>query len=171
MKKKYYLEVIRILAILMVMYNHSAAFMSFSNQSGVEYAISFLFSMVCKGAVPLFFMVSGALLLGKNESGKDLFQKRILRMILVIVIFSFLYYMTSFCTVFVSAVTADGSGISAVLVFIQLSRCAYDFADPAPTGTEYVEKYLLVSDHFTDIAGLPETDSMGIMGIRTLRLL
>ena len=31
MKKKYYLEVIRILAILMVMYNHSAAFMSFSN--------------------------------------------------------------------------------------------------------------------------------------------
>ena len=49
--------------------------------------------MVCKGAVPLFFMVSGALLLGKNESGKDLFQKRILRMILVIVIFSFLYYM------------------------------------------------------------------------------
>ena len=93
MKKKYHLEVIRILAILMVMYNHSAAFMSFSNQSGVEYAISFLFSMVCKGAVPLFFMVSGALLLGKNESGKDLFQKRILRMILVIVIFSFLYYM------------------------------------------------------------------------------
>lgn len=70
MKKKYHLEVIRILAILMVMYNHSAAFMSFSNQSGVEYAISFLFSMVCKGAVPLFFMVSGALLLGKNESGK-----------------------------------------------------------------------------------------------------
>ena len=166
MKKKYYLEVIRILAILMVMYNHSAAFMSFSNQSGVEYAISFLFSMVCKGAVPLFFMVSGALLLGKNESGKDLFQKRILRMILVIVIFSFLYYMK-----LVLKGERPFTPFSFLLVFIQLSRCAYDFADPAPTGTEYVEKYLLVSDHFTDIAGLPETDSMGIMGIRTLRLL
>lgn len=93
MKKKYYLEAVRILAILMVMYNHSAAFMSFSDQSGVEYAVSFLFSMVCKGAVPLFFMVSGALLLGKNESGKDLFKKRILRIILVIVLFSFLYYL------------------------------------------------------------------------------
>lgn len=178
MKKKYYLEVIRILAILMVMYNHSAAFMSFSNQSGVEYAISFLFSMVCKGAVPLFFMVSGALLLGKNESGKDLFQKRILRMILVIVIFSFLYYMKLVLKgerpfapfSFLLSLPTD-LVYSAVLVFIQLSRCAYDFADPAPTGTEYVEKYLLVSDHFTDIAGLPETDSMGIMGIRTLRLL
>ena len=76
MKKKYYLEAIRIAAILMVMYNHSAAFMSFSVQSGVEYAISFFLSMICKGAVPLFFMVSGALLLGKTESGKDLFQKR-----------------------------------------------------------------------------------------------
>ena len=75
MKKKYYLEVIRILAILMVMYNHSAAFMSFSNQSGVEYAISFLFSMVCKGAVPLFFMVSGALLLEKMKVGKICFKK------------------------------------------------------------------------------------------------
>ena len=136
MKKKYYLEVIRILAILMVMYNHSAAFMSFSNQSGVEYAISFLFSMVCKGAVPLFFMVSGALLLGKNESGKDLFQKRISAHdscncdILVPVLYETGFKRrTSFCTVFVSAVTADGSGISAVLVFIQLSRCAYDFAE------------------------------------------
>lgn len=177
MKKKYYLEVIRILAILMVMYNHSAAFMSFSNQSGVEYAISFLFSMVCKGAVPLFFMVSGALLLGKMKVGKICFKKDSAHDscncdILVPVLYETGFKRrTSFCTVFVSAVTADGSGISAVLVFIQLSRCAYDFADPAPTGTEYVEKYLLVSDHFTDIAGLPETDSMGIMGIRTLRLL
>lgn len=177
MKKKYHLEVIRILAILMVMYNHSAAFMSFSNQSGVEYAISFLFSMVCKGAVPLFFMVSGALLLGKMKVGKICFKKDSAHDscncdILVPVLYETGFKRrTSFCTVFVSAVTADGSGISAVLVFIQLSRCAYDFADPAPTGTEYVEKYLLVSDHFTDIAGLPETDSMGIMGIRTLRLL
>ena len=57
MKKKYYLEAIRIAAILMVMYNHSAAFMSFSVQSGVEYAISFFLSMICKGAVPLFYPV------------------------------------------------------------------------------------------------------------------
>ena len=75
MKKKYFLEVIRILAILMVMYNHSAAFMSFSNQSGVEYAISFLFSMVCKGAVPLFFMVSEHCCLEKMKVGKICFKK------------------------------------------------------------------------------------------------
>lgn len=93
MKKKYYLEAVRIAAILMVMYNHSPAFLSFANQSGAEYAVSFFFSMVAKAAVPLFFMVSGVLLLGKKESGKALFQKRILRMILVIVVFSALYYL------------------------------------------------------------------------------
>lgn len=124
-----------------------------SNQSGVEYAISFLFSMVCKGAVPLFFMVSGALLLGKMKVGKICFKKNSAHDscncdILVPVLYETGFKRrTSFCTVFVSAVTADGSGISAVLVFIQLSRCAYDFADPAPTGTEYVENtfwYLII---------------------------
>ena len=75
MKKKYYLEVIRILAILMVMYNHSAAFMSFSNQSGVEYAISFLFSMVCKGAVPCFSWYPEHCCLEKMKVGKICFKK------------------------------------------------------------------------------------------------
>lgn len=75
MKKKYHLEVIRILAILMVMYNHSAAFMSFSNQSGVEYAISFLFSMVCKGAVPLFSWYPEHCCLEKMKVGKICFKK------------------------------------------------------------------------------------------------
>ena len=42
--------------------------MSFATQHGVQYAVSFFLSLVCKAAVPLFYMVSGALLLGKNES-------------------------------------------------------------------------------------------------------
>ncbi len=93
MKKKYYLEAVRILAILLVMYNHSAAFLSLADKSGLEYVLSFCLTFVCKAAVPLFYMVSGALLLGKNESFRDLFRKRILRMLLVIVLFSFLYYL------------------------------------------------------------------------------
>ena len=41
MKKKYYLEAVRITAVLLVMYNHSAPFMSFATQHGVQYAVSF----------------------------------------------------------------------------------------------------------------------------------
>ena len=58
-----------------------------------RYAVSFFLSLVCKAAVPLFYMVSGALLLGKNESFGELARKRILRIVAVIVIFSLLYYM------------------------------------------------------------------------------
>ena len=54
MKKKYYLEAVRITAVLLVMYNHSAPFMSFATQHGVQYAVSFFLSLVCKAAVPLF---------------------------------------------------------------------------------------------------------------------
>ena len=90
MKKKYYLEAVRITAVLLVMYNHSAPFMSFATQHGVQYAVSFFRSLVCKAAVPLFYMVSGALLLGKNESFGELARKRILRIVAVIVIFSLL---------------------------------------------------------------------------------
>ena len=93
MKKKYYLEAVRITAVLLVMYNHSAPFMSFATQHGVQYAVSFFLSLVCKAAVPLFYMVSGALLLGKNESFGELARKRILRIVAVIVIFSLLYYL------------------------------------------------------------------------------
>lgn len=98
-------------------------------------------------------------------------------MILVIVIFSFLYYMKLVLkgerpfAPFSFLLSLPTDLVYLPYWFYTVISVCLRFADPAPTGTEYVEKYLLVSDHFTDIAGLPETDSMGIMGIRTLRLL
>ncbi len=91
-----HLEVLRIIAIFLVFYNHSAAFKVFETEHGMLYAISLLLSLLCKVAVPIFFMVSGALLLGKSEGAKELFQKRILRCVLVLVLFSYCYYMKLF---------------------------------------------------------------------------
>lgn len=67
-ERKDYLELLRVIAIFLVMYNHSPAFMSFQNQSGVEYGVSVFLSMLCKAAVPMFFMISGTLLLGKMRA-------------------------------------------------------------------------------------------------------
>lgn len=91
-----HLEVLRIIAIFLVFYNHSAAFKVFETEHGMLYAISLLLSLLCKVSVPIFFMISGALLLGKSEGAKELFQKRILRCVLVLVLFSFCYYMKLF---------------------------------------------------------------------------
>lgn len=50
-------------------------------------------SVLARINVPLFAMVSGALLLGRNESYNDLWHKRILRILLVIVVFESLIYL------------------------------------------------------------------------------
>lgn len=92
-REKYYLDALRAIAVLLVMYNHSPAYMSFQFQSGAEFEVSLFLSMLCKAAVPVFFMISGALLLGKDERFEDLFRKRILKCVLAIILFSFLYDM------------------------------------------------------------------------------
>lgn len=51
-----------------------------------------LASVFCKVAVPIFFMISGALLLPKQESLGKLFSKRILRMVIVLIAVSAPYY-------------------------------------------------------------------------------
>lgn len=92
-QKKLYLEAIRIIALFFVMYNHSSAYMDFADKNGIGYGISFFLSMICKSAVPLFFIISGVLLLGKNESFSDILRKRVFRYIVLIILFSFLCYI------------------------------------------------------------------------------
>lgn len=92
-QKKLWLEAVRIIALFFVMYNHSSAYMFFADKNGIGYGISFFLSMICKSAVPLFFMISGVLLLGKNESFSDIFRKRVFRYIVLIILFSFLCYI------------------------------------------------------------------------------
>lgn len=94
-KKKLYLEVIRILAVLLVIFNHTDGFIYYTMPGSViTHLYSLILAVLCRMAVPLFFMVSGALLLEKEESLSELFQKRIARMLIVLVIASLFYYLT-----------------------------------------------------------------------------
>lgn len=96
MQKKVYLEVLRIFAIILVVYNHTRL-LGFElykvTDNTVTYYASMTCSIVCKCAVPLFLMISGAVLLGKEESFKELFKKRILHILIILVIFVFLQYL------------------------------------------------------------------------------
>ena len=91
-----HMDLLRLLAIYLVIFNHTgmggyALFVSESNSlTGVLYMT---LSVFCKIAVPLFFMISGALLLPKEESLKQLFSKRILRMVIVLLLVSAPYYL------------------------------------------------------------------------------
>ena len=66
------LDFMRIFAILLVIFNHTdnRGFYRFltDDPGTFLYWFNLFFSILCKAAVPLFFMISGALLLNKEES-------------------------------------------------------------------------------------------------------
>ena len=90
--KKVYLELLRILAIIFVLFNHtrSLGYSLYANtENPFSYWGSLSLSILCKAAVPIFFMVSGGVLLGRQETLKDLFRKRVLRFLNVILLHFF----------------------------------------------------------------------------------
>jgi surface polysaccharide O-acyltransferase-like enzyme len=90
-----YIDLLRILAIYLVAFNHTGdrGYMLFADSAGSALYLPYMaFSVLCKIAVPIFFMISGALLLPKEESFKQLFQKRVLRMAVVLILVSVPYY-------------------------------------------------------------------------------
>ena len=90
-----HVDILRILAIFLVVFNHTAerGYTLFANSTdSFLYFPYMMFSVFCKIAVPIFFMISGALLLPKDESLKQLFTKRIFRMAIVLLLISVPFY-------------------------------------------------------------------------------
>lgn len=76
----------------MFFYNHKYTFVfsdSFDNLS-LKYIVGATLSIICKCGPPLFFMVSGALLLKKEEKFSYILKHRISRIIIVMIICTFL---------------------------------------------------------------------------------
>lgn len=92
-QRKVFLDLIRIFAILGVIYNHSTAWELYQAPGNIHQTFGYVLTCLARIAVPLFFMVSGVTLLGKEESIKSLCQKRVLRMVLCTVLFSLAYYL------------------------------------------------------------------------------
>lgn len=96
MTKKLYIEWLRIIAILFVIYNHTRTFgfeLFTVTSEKLSYWLSFMMYPLCKTAVPIFLMISGVTLLNKQETLKELYKKRILKHVLIIVIFGSLQYL------------------------------------------------------------------------------
>lgn len=90
-KRKSYYDFIRIFAIFFVIFNHTPGYHLPYKCEGDAFPL-LLFAPIVKMAVPLFFMVSGALLLPKKEAISDIYKKRVLRFICVIILFQFLQH-------------------------------------------------------------------------------
>ena len=128
-KRLLHFDVLRILAIFLVVFNHTGerGYMLFTTETeSLLYFLYMAFSIFCKIAVPIFFMISGALLLPKEESIKQLFTKRILRIAVVLLIISVPYYFWLH--------RAEGIGVFRFLTYI--------YGNSASTSLWYLYSYI-----------------------------
>lgn len=98
MKKKLHLEILRIIAIYFVILTHTGrrGFTYFTTlEPSLGYFAAMLVPLACQICVPLFYMISGATLLGKDETPAQVWRRRIPRILAVTVLASlgmYLYY-------------------------------------------------------------------------------
>ena len=95
-KKMVWLEMLRIFAVYLVIFNHTGDY-GFHYWATLDGGYRYWLFMACAALtvmnIPIFYMISGALLMGKEESIQTVWRKRVLRYALVIVIFTFVQYL------------------------------------------------------------------------------
>jgi len=91
-KRHLYIEALRVLACLAVIFNHSprSSYLLFTEREpgSLLYFFDLSFSIGCKFAVPTFLAISGALMLDKEISIKKLWTRRIPKTVLMLAVFS-----------------------------------------------------------------------------------
>lgn len=115
--RKLYLDFLRIIAILMVIYNHTneRGFYRFLD-SKFPFVWSTLAAILCKNGVPIFFMITGALLIKKEETLKKTLM-RIPKILIDLILFSVIYFWIDS--------TINGSNFSFIEVMSKIIRENY----------------------------------------------
>lgn len=88
-KRILYLDILKVIAVAGVIFNHMYWFIPASNDFYIT--VRFLLFSIVKPAVPIFIMVTGALMLGRKSSYKEVFTKRIPRVVIAFLIASIIY--------------------------------------------------------------------------------
>ena len=93
-QKKEYYEILRILACALVIFNHTTGFSLYQKTEGIKQIIYIFLATFTKINVPLFIMISGALLLKKSEDISVTLRKRVLRFVILLVAVQALLFFT-----------------------------------------------------------------------------
>lgn len=94
LKRDNTLDLLRIASMFLVIVIHVANCFcrDYATISSMSYFFACLFNMLARVSVPIFFMISGALLIGKKQT-KEKYLKRIIKMVIVLAIWTFVYYI------------------------------------------------------------------------------
>ena len=92
-KRKTYLDVLRILANFFVVFNHTAGYTLYQYAENYPESIFYTtLSLLTKINIPTFLMITGVLLLGKEEEIGVVLRKRVLRFVILILSANTLMY-------------------------------------------------------------------------------
>lgn len=92
--RRVYLDFLRILACFLVIFNHLRGYSAYQQATSSLQAFYYMgYTMFTRINVPIFFMISGSLLLSKDIHYKDLILKRITRILAVLLCASFAVYL------------------------------------------------------------------------------
>lgn len=91
-KREYAFDILRVISMIMVIIVHVANVYcrSFGLIGNKSYLIALIFNTISRVSVPIFFMISGALLLDRKFN-KEKWFKRVLKYILLIVVWDIIY--------------------------------------------------------------------------------
>lgn len=94
-EKYIWVDYLRVIATFSVILLHSAAplLYKYNELSGVHWMIGNVYDSMARMCVPIFFMISGYLLLGKNEPLKLFFSKRVNKVLLPLIAWSIIYIL------------------------------------------------------------------------------
>ena len=90
-----YIEVLRCIACFFVIVNHTVSTEITYHTFGASWLFLIAYFFLCKTAVPIFIMITGVLLLSKNETYSKTF-KRIVRIVIVLFAVAVLYHLSYF---------------------------------------------------------------------------
>ncbi len=88
--KKVYFEMMRVIACALVIFNHLPGYTLYFVSKGGKQFFYMCLTMITRINVPLFFMISGALLLGRNDEWVIAFKKRFIRIVVLLLVFDFI---------------------------------------------------------------------------------
>lgn len=95
-KRIFFLDEIRALAIILIMLVHVSATWTQNIPLNENYVIALLFQIIGRSGVPLFLMLTGALLINKDYSISEFMQKRFKRVFIPLIFWSVIYFVISF---------------------------------------------------------------------------
>lgn len=98
--REVYLDVIRIFAVYLVIFTHTGAYGSklyvYEEYSEIRNALYIAADVIRTISVPLFFMISGTLMLGADYSYKKIVLKMLPKYVIGLIIASYFYYAVFF---------------------------------------------------------------------------